>query len=115
MIRLRRAWGCRDNVIEPVATTSLALDVSQLGHISIGGQVPASRIGAVAGTAVWFSGTALSSLIPAVTLHVAKGYLNPTEGLTLVGVQFVLVACFTLRAARCAHEPRWKESRQDGP
>jgi hypothetical protein len=98
-----RMLGTRNRRSENAGTTAranVAVDLVPPGHISAGAEVPGEHLCALARTTAWMAGAVLSALIPAITLHVSRGLLTPAEDLALVGVQFLLAACFTVQAAR---------------
>jgi hypothetical protein len=82
------------------AKVNIAVDLVPSGRISAGAEVPGEHVCALARITVWMVGAVLSALIPAITLHVSKGLLTSAEDLALVSVQFAMIACFTVQAAR---------------
>jgi hypothetical protein len=104
----------RRNRAENTRTTAkanIAFDLASPGRISAGAEVPGEHARALARITVWMVGAVLSALIPAITLHVSRGLLTSAEDLVLVSIQFVLISCFTVQAARdpsrvpcCAHQ-----------
>jgi hypothetical protein len=100
MIRMLGTRSSRSENAGTTARANVAVDLAPPGRITVGGQIPGEHLCALARITVWMVGAVLSALIPAITLHVSRGFLTPAEDLVLVGVQFLLTASFTVQAAR---------------
>src|ERR1700722_3401121 len=100
MIRMLVTRGSRFENVETAARANVAVDLAPSGRISVGGEVPGEHLCALARITVCMVGAVLSALIPAITLHVSRGLLTSAEDLALVSVQFAMIACFTVQAAR---------------